>query len=116
MPRDGFLNLTIRRLLDAFIFGADNTRREPGSAPGRGPLSLAVLSIRTLSKQTDLELAHGALEAKQKPVVEQTGIIDAVMIDDQCAGHGAKVDRVVPVAVVPSQTRSFERLHHTHLP
>ena len=30
------------------------------------------------------------------------------MIDDQCARHGAEVDQMVPVAVVPGQTRRFE--------
>src|SRR5260370_32809170 len=38
------------------------------------------------------------------------------MIEEQCTGHGAKVDQVVPVAVVPSQTRGFERQHRTHFP
>jgi hypothetical protein len=63
---------------------------------------------RPLAKQTDLELAHGALEAKQKTIVEQAGIIDAVVVDDQGAGHRAEIDQMVPVAVVAGQTRSFE--------
>ena len=37
------------------------------------------------------------VEAEQEPVVEQIGIIDAVMINNQRGGHGAKVDQVVPV-------------------
>src|SRR5712692_3762011 len=36
------------------------------------------------------------------------------MIDDQCAGHGAEVDQVVPVVIVPGQTRCFERQNSSH--
>src|SRR5207245_5740970 len=98
--RDGFLNLTIRCLLDAFIFGTDVPDRNLGKHQTTTHFLSARLH-RTLSKQTDLELAHCSLEAKQKPVVEQTGIINPVMIDDQRAGHGAKVDQVVPISIVP---------------
>jgi hypothetical protein len=61
--RDGFLNLTIRRLLDAFIFGTDVADRNLGQHQTTTHFLSARLH-RTLSKQTDLELAHCALEAK----------------------------------------------------
>ena len=58
--RDGFLDLTIRCLLDAFILGTDIA---DGNL-GQHQTTTHFLSARlhgTLSKQTDLELAHGAL-------------------------------------------------------
>jgi hypothetical protein len=105
---DGFLNLTIWSLLHALVFSADITDGNLGQHQA-ATYFLAARLHRTLSEQTDLELAHRPFEAEQKPVVKQTGIIDAVVIDDQRIGHGAKVDQVVPVSVVSGQARSFER-------
>ena len=56
-----------------------------------------------------------SFQPKQKPVVQQAGIIDAIVIDDQRTGHGAEVDQMVPVTVVSGQTRCFQCEHCSDL-
>jgi len=68
------------------------------------PYLLSVGFHRSLSEQAYLEFAHGAFQPEQKPVVQQTGIVDAIVIDDQRSCHGTEIDQMVPVAVVPCQT------------
>ena len=85
---DGFLYLAVGCLLHSLIFRADiadRNLRHHHAAPDL----LTMCFHRPLAKQTDLELAHGALETEQETIVEQTGIIDAVVVDDQGPGHRA---------------------------
>ena len=70
---------------------------------------------RPLAHDPELPLAHGALEAQEQPVVEVVGIVNPLGVDDQRRGQCAQVGQVVPVPVVPGQTRGFEGEHRTHL-
>ena len=36
------------------------------------------------------------------------------MIDDQRARHGAEIDQMMPVTVVPGQTRCLQRQHRAY--
>ena len=61
-------------------------------------------------------LGHGAFHAQQHPVVEQSGMVDAVGVGDQRVGHPGQVQQPVPVGVVAGQSRAFQRQHDPDLP
>src|SRR5882762_4263203 len=63
---DGFLDLAVRCLLDAFVFGADVTDGNLGQHQATAHLLSARLH-RALSQQTDLELAQ------RRPVIASVG-------------------------------------------
>ena len=58
-----------------------------------------------------LGLAHGALEPEQQPVVEVGRVIEAVLVADQRAGHGADLQQPVPVGVVAGQPGHLQAEH-----
>jgi hypothetical protein len=57
-------------------------------------------SIRALSNQCGLKLAHCALQAEEQAVVNQVWIIDAVQIYQDSANHPAQLDEMVPVSTI----------------
>ena len=60
-----------------------------------------------------LGLAHGALEPKQQPVVEQRRMIDAVGIADEGIGEAAQIEQAIPIGIVAGEPRDFEAEHKT---
>ena len=56
-------------------------------------------------------LAHLAFHAEQQPVVELAGIVEAVFVADQGAGHAAELEQLVPVGGVTGQPRAFQAEH-----
>src|SRR5277367_3922267 len=107
---DRFLYLTVGHLLDTFFFCTDVadwhlSQHDP-------TLNLLPMCFhRSLAEQAYLELAHGALETEQKAIVQETRIVDSVVVDDQCTGHSTEINQMVPVTVVPSQARRFQCKH-----
>jgi hypothetical protein len=72
------------------------------------------------SAQTSLEhmqfgFAHGAFESEQKPVIEVTGIIKSVLIQDQCCAQGADLQQPVPIGAVARQARDLQSHHNAGL-
>src|SRR5438309_1371075 len=67
--------------------------------------------LRTLLENRQLELAEGAFQAKQQPVVDQSRIVDAVFVDDQAVHEGAEFQERVPIAPVACQPRRLDRQH-----
>ena len=68
----------------------------------------------------EFRFAHGALEAEKQPVVEVTGTVDAVLVEDQGVGQGAQFQQPMPVGAVARQPGDFEAEHdagapHAHL-
>jgi hypothetical protein len=70
---------------------------------------------RSLAQQIQFEFTHGAFQAQEQPVVDETGIVDAIGIDDDGADHATQFDQVVPIAAVPCQARRFDTEHGAHL-
>jgi len=56
-------------------------------------------------------LAHGALEPEQEPVVEVGRVIEAGLVVDQRARHGADLEQPVPVGVVAGQPGYLQAEH-----
>src|SRR6266404_1970190 len=67
--------------------------------------------LRTLPENRQLELAEGSFQAKQQPVVDQSRIVDAVLVDDQAVHEGAEFQERVPIAPVAGQPRRLDRQH-----
>ena len=53
-------------------------------------------------------LGHLAFHAEQEPVVEGAGVIEAVFVADQRAGHAAELQELVPVGGVAGQPGAFQ--------
>ncbi|KXF55744.1 hypothetical protein AXA44_36505 [Rhodococcus sp. SC4] len=49
-----------------------------------------------------------AFHAEQESVVEGAGIVEAVLVADQGAGHRAEFEQLVPVGAVAGQAGAFE--------
>ena len=62
-----------------------------------------------------LGFAHGPFEAEQQPVVELSGVIDAVFVQDQSVGQGADLEQPVPVRRVAGQAGDLQAEHHADL-
>ena len=58
-----------------------------------------------------LGLAHLAFHAQQQSVVELAGVVEAVLVADQGAGHGAQLEQLVPVGGVTGQPGAFQAEH-----
>jgi hypothetical protein len=58
---------------------------------------------RALPKEAQLEFAHRSLEAQQQPVIDETRVVDAVVVYQHRLVQGAQIDQVVPVTVVARQ-------------
>src|SRR5262245_56951725 len=89
---------------------ADRHRQEEFATAG---LLLQSLE-RALAEQRQLHLAHRALHAEQQSIVRVSGIVDAVLVDDQRADQSAELQQRVPVAPVAGKTRRFDRHYAAH--
>ena len=52
--------------------------------------------------------AHGAQDSQEQAVVVLSGIIDAVLVDDQGVGQGTDLDESIPVAARTGQAGGFQ--------
>ena len=59
--------------------------------------------LRTLTKERQLELAHGAFHAEQQAIIGMPRIIDAVLVYDYSPDKPAELDQRMPVATIASQ-------------
>ena len=55
-----------------------------------------------------LGLTHRAFETQKEPIVEMTGIVDPVFIEDERVREGADLQEAVPVGGVAGQPRYFQ--------
>ena len=65
-------------------------------------------------------LAHGSFQPQQQAVIEACWVIDPILIEDQCVGERADLQKTMPVGVVPGQARDLEphndaRVSHTDI-
>src|SRR5215471_5268704 len=84
---------------------ADRNRQEQIAACGFQAQRLS----RTLPEHRQFELAEGAFQAEQQPVVDQSRIVDAVLVDDQAVHEGAEFQQRVPISPVAGQPRRLDR-------
>ena len=62
-------------------------------------------------QHVQFRLAHRALESEQEPVVEVSGIVDAVLVEDQRVAQRADLQQPMPVGGVAGQPRDLEPEH-----
>src|SRR5215831_8985585 len=65
--------------------------------------------LRTLTKERQLKLAHGAFHTEQQAIIGMPRIIDSVLVYDDGPDKSTELDQRVPVAAVTSQPRRFDR-------
>ena len=100
--RDGFLDASVRVLLDAIAAGLHITDRDSQEELASARFLLHRLR-GALPEHRKLHLAHRALHAEQEPVVGRVWIVDAVLVDDECADQTAELQQGVPVAPIARQ-------------
>src|SRR5215813_12495408 len=69
--------------------------------------------IEALLHQRVLCLRHGPLQPKQKSVVREAGIVDAIRIANERAQQGRSISELIPLGVVTRQTRDRPPEHNT---
>lgn len=67
------------------------------------------------TEHVQLGLGHRALEPEDEAVVEQIGVIDAVLVEDQGARQRADLQEPVPVGVVACQSGDLDAHHDPRL-
>src|SRR4029077_11826383 len=103
------------RLLDLLIGIEDELaggiRDQPG---GRPEAELARLGLGQLVGQQPRPEpvrfggAHGALDPQDQPVVVLSGIINAVLVDDEGVGQATDFNEAIPVAAAPGPSGGFQ--------
>ena len=84
---------------------------QPGGQPeaelaGPGLLQLAPQQPR--AEPVQLGFAHGALDPQEQAVVVLSGIINAILVDDEGIGQATDLDEAIPVAAGTRQARRFQ--------
>src|SRR5215470_14104934 len=69
--------------------------------------------LRTLTKERQLKLAHGAFHTEQQAIIGVPRIIDSVLVYDDGPDKSTELNQRVPVAAVTSQPRHFDREYRT---
>jgi hypothetical protein len=102
-------------LLDLFV-GIENDpalkivdqpcrRPEPKLAIG---CLLQFAAQKAATNQVKFGLAHGSQESKEKPVGVLSGVINPVLVDNQCVGQGTDLDETIPITARSCQARGFQ--------
>ena len=61
--------------------------------------------------QWSFSLADLPFHPEYQPVVEAARVVEAVLVADEGAGHGADFEELVPVGVVAGQPGAFQAEH-----
>jgi len=61
-----------------------------------------------------LGLTHRALETQQEAIVKVTGVVDAILVEDERLGEGADFQEPVPVRRIARQARHLQPHHEPH--
>src|SRR5262252_5101137 len=64
-----------------------------------------------MPKQRELELAECSLQTQKHPIVDRSGIVDPILIDDQAVHNDTEFQQRMPIAAVASQPRSLDCKH-----
>jgi hypothetical protein len=63
-----------------------------------------------------LRFAHRAFESEKQAVVEVVGIIETILVQDQCIRKCAKFQQMMPILAVSRKTRHLKPKHDPHPP
>src|SRR5262249_19032473 len=104
---ESFLDLTVGTQFQNAVLGADVT---DGHLPEDESFFDLLFpgGLGALAEQAQLEFSQTPLQAQQKSVIEQTRVVDALLVDEQGPGQGTQIDQVLPVPLVTGQARSFQ--------
>jgi hypothetical protein len=69
----------------------------------------------SLSHQAQFVFRHRSLQPEQQAVVDDSRIIGAIRIDNQCAGKRAQVDEMMPIPPVARQARCLDAVHRADI-
>ena len=86
---------------------ADGQRHDQLAAAGLGQDPAA----QPGPDEMELSLADLPFHPEHQPVVEVARVVEAVLVADQGAGHGADLQELVPVGVVAGQPGAFQAEH-----
>ena len=86
---------------------ADRQRHDELAAAGLGQDPAA----QPGPDEMELSLADLPFHAQHQAVVEGARVVEAVLVADQGAGHGADLEELVPVGVVAGQPGAFQAEH-----
>ena len=111
--RNCLRNAPIRILLDAVVANPHVTDGNRHEQLATARLLLQGLK-RALAQYRQLHLAHGSLHAEQQPVIGMARIVDAVLVEDECADKTTELQQRVPVAAIASKSRRLDRDHGTN--
>jgi hypothetical protein len=67
---------------------------------GAAPRGFPEATIQARTNEVQLDLAHGAFEPEQEPVIEDAWMAEAIGVGDERIDQGAQVEQVTPVPVV----------------
>jgi hypothetical protein len=104
---NGILNAPIRIHYQASI-------ARPDVADGNADTKFTPASLsdgrvdQPFADERELEFAHGALQPEKEPVVRQSGIVNAVAVDDVSSRQPAKLEQVMPITTIARQPRSVQ--------
>ena len=59
--------------------------------------------------------AHRTLEAEQQTIIEESRMIDTIVVANESVGEAAEFEQAIPVGVVPRQARDFETKDDSHM-
>ena len=111
-----FLEHEANRLLHPDIgIELDRSRRSVDQPDGQMHPQLPALGLRALSlkralpERRHLEIAHDALEPEQQAIVDETGVIDPIVIDEHDLRDRPEFHQLRPIPIVARQPRGFER-------
>ena len=65
---------------------------------------VADTAVQPGAQDMKFRLRHGAFQAEDQAIVEQSRMIDAVAIADQRVGDAAQIEQAIPIGVVARQT------------
>jgi hypothetical protein len=103
----GRLDPLVRVLLHPAVGAVDvaDGQGEAEVAPaGLGEQAL----VGALAEPAQFRLTHGALEAQEQAVVQVSGVVGALRVQDDGIGQGAQLQELVPVPVVAGQARDLQ--------
>src|SRR6202023_1102265 len=105
---DGAGDRLIRMKQDlAILFSPDEAHRQ-STAQLAACGFVADTAVESGANDMQLGFAHRTLEAKQQAIVEQRGVIDAVVVANESIGDATQFQQTIPVRIVPRQARNLQ--------
>jgi hypothetical protein len=60
-------------------------------------------------------LCFRSIQSEQQAIVEQRGVIDAIVVADEGIGDAAQFQQTIPVCIVSCESRNFQPENDTYM-